>query len=466
MSFALNSVGFNNTNNVGSISKKTHYNNVSFNHNVPSNPLTPSIPYVSPIKFNSTLSNSDIQKYTFLVNYLKDVPPNGNSEGLLATQQLDLLLKNGKLLARSLNNNSTTLDNLCDIATYERAYGVDAKKILCDTLDLLVNPRFVTQQFGDVPDEEVQNILSMQPENSEVLKNPSLMNVEASGVCPAASLEVNAADKYPAEFTEWISKLSSKDKQINWQIDLKAINSNPLDALNILNALKTPYTDFNFKKNKLNISLDMNSYIREQIQAKYWDPGERNTADVLFQGAIMGLGSQATYNALIDWRAPIFNENTQGLVEVEKTLVESIFKNKEITSLVYQQIDENQNLVGYTCPFSKIQKHLTDTLDSGDDVIIGYVLTNETSGRTSSSSYNQSVDGKPNKVINGHEITIVGYNKDIKGNVNFICVDTDDNSQDYVIYSADWLIPKIHHAGYPAHIVKNDEEEIMKKLVA
>jgi hypothetical protein len=78
--------------------------------------------------------------------------------------------------------------------------------------------------------------------------------------------------------------------------------------------------------------------------------------------------------------------------------------------------------------------------------------------------YNPKVDGKPNKVINGHEITIVDYQKDNSGKVTFICVDTDDDNQNYIEYSADWLLPKLHHGGFPAHIVEADEKEIMKNL--
>ena len=73
------------------------------------------------------------------------------------------------------------------------------------------------------------------------------------------------------------------------------------------------------------------------------------------------------------------------------------------------------------------------------------------------------VDGPKNKVINGHEITIVDYKTDKNGKTSFVCIDTDDDSSDYVEYSAEWLLPKIHHAGYPAKIVAEDEKEIMKK---
>ena len=111
-----------------------------------------------------------------------------------------------------------------------------------------------------------------------------------------------------------------------------------------------------------------------------------------------------------------------------------------------------------------IQQNIIETLKSGDDVIIGYVLTNETAGITKNAGYNENLHGKPNQVINGHEITIVDYIQDKSGKISFVCVDTDDNSHDFVVYSADWLLPKIHHAGYPANIVAEDEKEIMSQV--
>ncbi len=419
---------------------------------------------INPI--TTSLSESDKQKYLYLIDYLKTCPPSANSEGLKPNSQLDFLLKNGKLLAKSKNDKTTTLDNLYDIATIERAKGLDSKRIITDTLDILVNPRYVTQNFGDIPDSEYQNVLSLQKADSDVSRNPSLMNINVagSGTCCAASNEVNMADKYPAEFARWISKLSSKNKELYLNVDLKSISKDPLDAAFIMKVLGADNKKFGFKDNKIKVTLDDNAYLRAQIQTNHWDRGERNIADVLIQSAIMRLGSQNTYDSLTDSRQPIFNSNTQGLIEIEKTFVESLIKGKEITSLVYQKIDDNQNLVGYTCTFDKMSRHIIDTLKSGDDVIIGYILTNETAGITNNQDYNPNVHGAPNQVINGHEITIVDYIQDKSGKLSFVCIDTDDDSNDLVIYSADWLLPKIHHAGYPASIVACDEKEIMSQV--
>lgn len=420
--------------------------------------------FYNPNQFSQVLTPSDQQKYILLLNLLKNTAPSVNSEGVSPSKQLEFLLKNGKLLSKTNDDNSTTLDNLYDIATIPRTVGLDSSRVISDTLDILCNPRYVTQNFGDIPESEKQQVLSMQDHDSDVVKNPDLMNVFSSGTCCAASNEVNMADKYPAEFARWVSKLSSKDKNLFINLDLKSITTDPLEASLILRIFGADNEKFSFKRNKLKVTLDDNAYIRAGIQEKHWDPGERNIADVLVQSAIMRLGSQNTYDSLTDNRAPIFNSNTQGLVEIEKTYVESLIKGKEITSFTYQNVDEDQNITGYFCSFDKIAKHITDTIDSGDDVILGYVLTNETAGVTKGESYNPEIHGAPNKIINGHEITIVDYMRDESGKLSFVCVDTDDDSHDFVIYSADWLLPKIHHAGYPANIVADDEKEMLSKI--
>ncbi len=128
--------------------------------------------------------------------------------------------------------------------------------------------------------------------------------------------------------------------------------------------------------------------------------------------------------------------------------------------MVYQRVDEKQNLIGWGCDLETIQKHITQTLDLGEDVIVGYVLTNETSGDTKNPNYVNTPDNRPNKIVNGHEITIVDYKQDKNGNITFICNDTDDGYAGLIEYSADYLIPKIHHAGYPAKVVEADYERI------
>lgn len=428
--------------------------------------------YTSGSNLNSlirtTLTESEKQKYTTILDTLKNVQYGKNSCGLNHTQQIDLLLKNGKLLSKSPHDNSTVLDNLYNIATKKRAKGLDKVDLILNTLDTLTNPRIVTQTFGDIPDELKGPIINVLSEDNPVKSNPSSMDVtSSSGTCAAASIEVSMADKFPAEFARWVSELSSENMQVILNLKLSSLSKNTLAAVDFIKYLEAQKLSCDLKEAKIKVDLDEGAPIRAQIQSsKYWDKGERTCVDVLLQSAIMKLGSQNTYNSLNDIRSGKFNSNPQGLIEVEKTFAESLIKNKEITSLCYQKIDDEQNLLGYACPMETIQKHIVNTLDSGDNVILGYVLTNETAQITKSPKYDPKTDGGPNKIIQGHEITVLDYYKNENGEVVFVCVDTDDDSQDLVQYSASYLLPKIHHAGYPAHIVADDEEEIMKNVLS
>ena len=97
-------------------------------------------------------------------------------------------------------------------------------------------------------------------------------------------------------------------------------------------------------------------------------------------------------------------------------------------------------------------------------MIIGYVLTNETSGDTLNPNYVNTPENRPEKIVNGHEITIVDYRHDENGKLVFICNDTDDDYDGLIEYPADYLLPKIHHAGYPAKIVEADYDRITNNV--
>ena len=411
--------------------------------------------YYKPINFCSSLTPSEKQKYDYLLNYMQGYKISQTSGNKTVQAQLETLLKSGKLLEKSANDKSSILDNLYEIATTKRAHDLDSKNLISNTLDIILNPAIITQNFGDIPHNDKVKILQHLDNNSPVKKDPSLMDISASGTCVAASNEVNLADKYPAEFSRWVNKLSSTDKGFTSRIKVDSISRNPLEALMIFNLLKADMSNFNFNTADIKVKPDENAYIRAKNQDKNWDLGERNVADVLVQSAIMQLGSQGTYDSLTDIRGGELTDNPQGLIEVEKTFVESVIKNKEIESFVNQQIDDNKRLVGYNSSFEKLKNDIINVLDSGDDLIVGYVLTNESAGITESKYYNKETDGDKNLIINGHEITVVGYRKDENGNTVFSCIDTDDDNPNIVEYSAQWLIPKINHVGMPVHVKKS-----------
>ncbi len=358
-------------------------------------------------------------------------------------KHLDILLKSGVLLNNDSNDKSSVLENLHKIATTPRAEGLDNRGLLVDTITTISYPFIITQQFGDIPANYRQKALSANTQDKSMLIDSYFahkdIDVEHSGTCVAASIEFNLAEKMPAEFTRFAEGLSSPNMSVNKTIKLNNLADHTLDAIWLLNAFEVPHEINNYNEAKLTFAPDKNAIIRAQIQTTDKDAKERSPIDVLMQSTFMQIGSQQTYNSLTDKRLGKFNQNDKGLIEFEKTFTESIVEDKNKLSITYQKVDENARLIGYETDFETMKNHITAAIDSGENVIIGYT----------------QVD-RDNIIINGHEITIIDYEKDKNGKLTFVCNDTDDNNPQAIRYSEDYLLPKIHHAGLPQKIVEKD----------
>lgn len=356
---------------------------------------------------------------------------------------METLLKNGILLNSNSNDRSTVLDNLYKITTEPRAEGLNNDIILKDTIATIAYPYLITQQFGDIPKEFEQKAIQANNANKSNLLDIKLgqddINVEHSGTCVAASTEFKLAKQMPAEFARFAQELSSPKLSVSKTIGLKNLADNTLNAVWLLNAFEVPFDMQNFDNATLKFAPDKNAIIRAQIQTVDKDPYERTPLDVLMQSTFMQIGSQQSYNSLTDKRAGKFNQNDKGLIEFEKTFTESVVFDKNILSVTYQTVDENARLIGYETDLGTMKRHLVEALNQGENVIIGYTQTDAN-----------------NIIVNGHEITIVGYKTDNKGKMTFICNDTDDNIPKPIEYSEDYLLPKIHHAALPEKIVAND----------
>lgn len=358
-------------------------------------------------------------------------------------KQLELLLKSGILLNCESNDRSTVLDNLYKMATTPRAQGLSKDGILKDTIDTIAYPFIITQQFGDIPSSYRQRALAANTDGETnlvkhfVAKND--IDVEHSGTCVAASIEFNLAEKMPAEFVRFAEGLSSPSMSVKKEIKLRNLADHALDAIWLLNAFEIPYETNSFDRALLTFAPDKNAIIRAQIQTTDRDPLERSPLDVLMQSTFMQVGSQQSYNTLTDRRLGKFNQNDKGLIEFEKTFTESVVEDKSKLSVTYQTVDENARLIGYETDFDTMKKHLLTALDMGENVIIGYTQVDQN-----------------NIIINGHEITIIGYKHSPEGKLIFICNDTDDNQTKPVEYTEDYLLPKIHHAALPESIVADD----------
>ncbi len=367
-------------------------------------------------------------------------------------KKLLTLLATGKLLNSKSNDKSTMLDNLYKIITEPRFEGISGAKIANQVVDAVYNPTIITQRFGDIPNDVREAIVK----NSQIYYALGTdlstidVNVNGSGTCPAASLEFMMANKMPAEFARWAAGLSSPNMKVPHELDYTALSKNKQEADMFMNYFKTTPLADNNGKYSLELKPDKNAILRALIQDKYYDEGERTSLDVLMQSTIMTLGTGEGYNSFNDIKTRQYEENgeiksfdDQGLWEDEKTFIESVITNEEKTSLVYQVIDENGNLVGRKCEPERVKGHIQNALNLGQDIVIGYTDVVPTP---------ECPQGK----LFGHEITIVGIQKEADGKEYFICNDTDDEENRLVKYEVNEFLPKIHHATYPAELVEGE----------
>ena len=356
-------------------------------------------------------------------------------------KELNGLLKSGKLLNNSSNDGSTTLDNLYNIITKQGAEGIDRIKVAQDVIARITKPPLITQKFGDIPLNMQPEIISYEQSNG---KNVSATDLDVkSSTCPAASIESSLARRMPAEFARMAEGLTSPKVSVEKTINVSDLSQNLVDIIWMLNEFGADYKFTNWNQFKVNLKPDNNAIIRARIQNDYKDPDERSVIDVLMQSTFMNIGAQNTYDSLIDKRVPKYNADDSGLIDIEKNFAEELATGKGKICVTYQKIDDNGRLVGYECEQNETLAHIQNTLNQGDNVIIGYTYCDNN-----------------NNVIGGHEITIIGIETDNKGQKYFICNDTDDGVSEPIKYKVDELLPKIHHAGIPKSVLVDNVEFI------
>lgn len=428
--------------NSSNISNNFKYNIQSYNADSrikQKNPLLNNAPVSNPV---SAYSADNIKAYApsfsaALNSRIDKKKYNAVSKKLDAQgkNQLNALLKSGKLLDANSNDKSTILDNLYKIVSEPRIKGLNDKNILKETVNALSNPFTITQNFGDVPNNIAQQIITA--DNTKKL-TPEDLNVRSSS-CVATSIEFNMASKQPAEFARMAAGLSSEQYSVTKTLKLSDISPNTIDAIWMLNEFNMNYKLKNWDEVEVTLQPDRNAIIRARIQNSYKDPGERSLVDVLMQSTFMNIGSQNTYDTLTDTRTGKYNPDNRGLTDIEKNFAEEIAEGKPKVSVTYQILDQNGRLSGYECDFNTIKTHILDALKANNNVIIGYTQMDE-----------------QNIVVNGHEITIIGAEQAPDGKLTFICNDTDDNLSEPIKWAADELIPLIHHAGLPKEVLGKD----------
>lgn len=346
------------------------------------------------------------------------------------------LARKGLLNDNSSDDGSTVLENLYKIATEPRIKGLSDSLILSEVINALNNPFSITQKFGDIP-VPVAKEIAMSTNQDFPTK---ALNVSSSS-CVVASMEFNMASKTPAEFARFAKALSGSDYSVEKNIKLSDVSDGIVSAIWMLREFNTDYQiSTNWEDIKINIKPDRNAIVRARVQSSYKDPGERSCVDVLIQSALLNLGSQHTYNAITDERTGKFNSDNTGLTDFEKNFVEQIVFEAPKISVVYQNIDETGHLKGYNCEPEETKQHILKSLELGQNVIIGYVHMD-----------------KDKTVVGGHEITIIGYQKDKNGNGIFICNDTDDEINAPIKVPEQALLPLIHHAGISKEALSKDD---------
>ncbi|MGM9993734.1 MAG: hypothetical protein ACI37R_03280 [Candidatus Avigastranaerophilus sp.] len=375
--------------------------------------------------------NTEVTKQT----QIKAIKAQLDDEGKILFKNLQAA---GILENNDSNDGSSVMDNLYKIATEPRFTGLSSEQIIKDVLKALANPYSITQQFGDIPDEVIaeyeQKAGKAFPENAK--------NV-ISSACVVASMEFNLAHSKPAEFARFAACLSGQDYMVSKTSKIENIADGSLT--NALWKLRKFNTDSQIHSNwedfTINIRPDRNAIVRARVQSSYKDPGERSVVDVLIQSALLNLGSQNTYNAITDERFGELNTDSTGLNEIEKSFVEEVVFEAGKFSVVYQNIDENGRLAGRNGELTETKQHILNSLNLGQNVIIGYTHFNA-----------------DNQVDGGHEITIIGYQTDENGNGYFICNDTDDQKDEPITISEKELLPLIHHAGIPKEALNPEDE--------
>ena len=434
MVYSVNHINYTNYNTVAKVRSNNNNTGAAVSHPVlyastPTFTASQNIPTIR----TSLSGKEEKQKYSELLKHVDKA----------TKKQIETLLKTGILLNANSNDKSTVLDNLYLMATTPRANGLSQAGLIKDTVSTLAHPYSITQQFGDIPNKYRQRAIDANTQDKSNYVDTYVahndIDVKYSGTCVAASIEFNLAKKMPAEFARFAQGLSSEQMSVEKTIKTNNLADNTLDAVWLLNAFEIPFEMHDYENAKLKFAPDKNAIIRAQIQTTDKDPYERTPLDVLMQSTFMQVGSQQSYNSLTDKRHGKFNQNDKGLIEFEKTFTESVVEDKNKLSVTYQTVDDNARLIGYETDRETMRRHLTTALDMGENVIIGYT----------------QVD-RNNIIINGHEITIIGYKQGQNGKLVFICNDTDDNLSQPIEYDEDYLLPKIHHAALPQSVVAKD----------
>ena len=370
-------------------------------------------------------------------------------------KHLGVIYENGKLFDRAAEDGQTTLAHLWQIATQQRAAGLNKRVLLKECLRLLTDPSTISQRFAPLHPSVMGKLLSYYNGGNANfslgrLVTPQDFN-DYSATCVSASVMYTLFDKQPSEAIRHIAGLTSDKMGFSESASAFDISpENPALAPQIIQQFKIPAQPDGQGGYRIWVNMPPSALARGLNQQFYATSDSQGVVECLYQAALSklgaynyepGLGTRILPNGQLD--------QDPGLTSAEKTVMESIMKDNPssvgpIVQVEYQVTAADRNreayLLGYNRPFDKILNDLLNTVSAGNHVIIGIVQT-DPAGQTA---------GRLNQK---HEVTVVCYDKDSRtGELYFHIADSDDGQAGIERRSAQQLIPQIHHAGLTANV--------------
>ena len=369
-------------------------------------------------------------------------------------QNLMSLLGNGKLLDTNAEDHRSTLAHLYDIMMVPRASGLQGKTVLEETLKLLAAPDGISQKFAPLLPPYEQALIQFYnsgrgPKLARPVKAEDIF--PHSATCVAASVMQTIFSHQPSEAARHIAELTSPRRYFTERAAFNDISpDNPLLASQKL-------AQYGIKNTQLigpgayqvNVKLSDQNLLRTLSQQSNHQPGTQSVIESAYQLALMELADPSFDAGLATLVKPDGTlDQDPGIVADRKTLMESIIKDTGPVSQIDYQVTAADRanepyLMGYLRSFEKTGNDLVQAVDSGNNVIIGIVETDNT-------------DPGRGRLNMKHEVTVTGYhylnNEKSLNNLIFKIIDSDDNNDKAIYRRATDLIPQIHHAGLPQAI--------------
>lgn len=262
-----------------------------------------------------------------------------------------------------------------------------------------------------------------------------------TNTCAAASVEYYLASEHTAQFFKIVEELTSSSRSFTKTVNLDKLNCfininskntmmfgsssmTEVPKTKTLDEFKTKYKMKDDNNADITISPDKNAYFLAEIVAKNKVKDTRSIIDIIMQSAIMNLASRGTYESISSTRQPNkLCQNNCGLGDEEisyvlntvvpKSLKYSKYKNGNIETLYKKEDMKNEIL---------------DALNRKGSVVAGYVFGDSENG------------------YGWHEITIIGYTKNMNGDGFFIIQDSDDWESKPALVDENTLLDELDHA--------------------